>query len=278
MTTTIAIYTTLAIGYGCAGFLRRRVPSTSYPMFSALLLIWGYLFFTSYSLLTIAKYLSIESAENSDNIALLILNFIVTFIIGFSLSLIFISRAKFISDKNWINVITWAPPGNILTLILRLDKNTKPEIRITKLNATTVITAIIGLHFAHSQVEEQELAYEIAFHQQQRAEFARLVAEEVSRNQPPPTPYDADGYLTLTDITSSRGTITLILMESEARLFNWDSEALDTWLITLLCDQSNRFNTSQNQNYSISVGFEVRDFYAQMRWTNIASDYLCARL
>jgi Zn-dependent protease with chaperone function len=278
MTTAIAIYTTLAIGYGFAGFLRKRVPSTSYPMFSALLLIWGYLFFTSYSLLTIARYLSFESTENSENIVLLISNFIVAFIIGFSLSLIFISRAKFISDKNWLNVLTWTPPGNILTLILRLSKNTKPEIRITKLNVTTVITAIIGLHIAHLQVKEQELAYEVQFHQQQRADFAHLVVEEVSRNQSPPTLYDANGYLTLTDISSSSGTITLILMESESRLFNWDSEALDTWLLTLLCDQSNRFNASPNQSYTIDVEFEVQDFYGQMRWKNIASDYLCARL
>lgn len=278
MTAIIAIYATLAIGYGCASFLRSRVPSTSYPMFTTLLLIWGYLFFISYSLLTIAKYISLKSADNFDNIAVLILNFLVTFLIGFLLSVIFISRSNFLSEKNWLRVLVWMPPVNISTLILRLGKNIKPEIRITKLNITTIITAIIGLHFVHSQVKEQELEYEIAFHQQQRAEFVRLVAEEVYRNQSPPAPYDADGYLTLTNITSSGGTITLIFMEREALLFNWDSQALDTWLLSLLCDQSNRFNTNPNQNYTISVGFEVQDFDGQMRWSNIASDYICARL
>ena len=277
MNAVVAIYATLAVSYLFGGLLHKRVPSTSYILFISLIAIWSFFFVISYEVLTLAKFRAFATPGNFDDNLVFASNFLNTFVLGVSLSLLVTSRAKYLTEIRWLKVVLWLPVIHLATLMIGMGKQNIPQWRVNKWNVTTIATALLALTFVRPGVGEAVRQKEVEYQQEQRQEFARLVAEEVSRNQPFPYAYDVDELLLLNGISSSGGIITLELSESQSNLLAWDSIPLNQWFGEMLCDQWRNFNVRPTQPYEIEVSFIVSDFAGSNKWQMTATRQLCSQ-
>lgn len=276
MNIVVAIYATLAFGYLVGGLLHKFIQSTSYILFVSLVAIWSLCFVISYDFLTIGKFRVLLTPGHVDNYLVLAANFITTFVLGVSLSLLVVSRAKYLTKVRWLKVVIWLPLFNLATLMFGMRRKMVPHWKLNKWNVTTIATALLALSFIRPGIGEAKFQEEAQFHRKQQAEFSRVVAEEVSRNQPFPYAYDVDGVLLLNGLSSKSGVITLELSESEPNLLLWGSMPLNHWLDKMLCDQWGIFNVRPSQPYDIDVSFIVSDFAGSTKWQGTARRQICS--
>lgn len=275
MTSVLVTYIMFFLGYFFGGSFYKRALSISYPLFVALLMLWGLVFFVAYGVLAIERYNALAADAVSKVNFIVASNFVTSFFLGLLLSFIVLGRVRYYAAHHWLGLLVWLPVVNVATLFIPLGKDVSPRWVLNKLNANTILTFSFALFLILPHLMKNLNEKEVEHFQRQRVEFVRLVSEEVLREQALPYSYDIDGFLLLNKLVSSQGVITLILSESRPYFFAWENSEADMWFKEMLCEQWKRLNTLPSQPHEVGVAFEISDASGKMKWQRLATPQLC---
>ena len=158
------------------------------------------------------------------------------------------------------------PVLNLSAFFLRLSKDTKPNFRITKYNATTLTVLVFGAFLAQSPIDKAAIVAEEKYRYVMNNNAAERIIEIYKGNRGFPYNFDDGGYLKVYQLEADYGTVEFKMKETEQDIFDWESEELNTWLTAELCGQQKIINENLAETINVFVKFELYSFAGQLVW------------
>ena len=216
------------IGYLVGIFLGRSAKSISFPLFLLLVFLAFAFFKIIKGLYIINKWEVLAEAGYMSALASDIFIYLVAFSLGCFVAYLLSMRIRNSSLNKILKFILMVPVLNLSAFFLRLSKDTKPNFRITKYNATTLTVLVFGAFLAQSPIDKAAIVAEEKYRYVMNNNAAERIIEIYKENRGFPYNFDDGGYLKVYQLEADYGTVEFKMKETEQDIFDWESEELNT--------------------------------------------------
>ena len=254
----------MGAGYLAGMYFGRYAKSISYLLFLASLSLAFVIFKITKDVISIKKLESIGTDQSVNIISADMIIYLVTFLFGFAVSYLFCMRIMNLSVNKTLRVLMLIPVLNLSALFLRLPKTLEPDFQITKWNAPAFLAIALAGIVLPPELEKAKAEVELRYFDRLRASKAIQVVEVIKKNRGGlPYTFDADGFLNVFDLEANNNLVEYKIKETQPDTFDWESEDMNAWLLSELCNQQMAMNTSGP--LKVFVKFKIFDFAGQLR-------------
>ena len=254
-------YGAMLLGYLVGIYLGRSPQSISYLLFLTCLYLVFALFKIAKSFYAIENWESLTSGAYLNGVVADVVMYLSAFGLGCAASYLFSMRIIHAVTNKYFRLVLSIPPISILSLFLRYSKTSEIKFRITKFNATPILTIAVGCFFLQPELDSRALEAQNQYYQklqQATNDTAVKIAEAIKKNRGFPYIYE-EGYLQVFELDGVGGVVQFKMRETEPNLFNWGNEDLDTWLVSELCRQQTIIDNNISDTLSVFISFQVFD-------------------